>query len=140
MFVEKSPFLPLFNEQGELYGVFLSADLWQELLPKVRPVLEQYLAPKKRVHEEPMLDWEQLKQYWDFHYPVNYEVACEHCGSGTEDWEKDTPRLFRLLVCNLGGYVRFECQHCKSVITKRHFKKHIETTCKPCPEESDSKK
>ncbi len=120
----------LFNERGELYGVFIPAPLWG----RIRSGVEAMLPETKKLQPEipePLEDWENLKGYWDFKYPINFSVACPQCGECTENWEEDDPRRFRLLAANLGGLVRFECLRCRSRITKRHFKNEIQTEC--CP-------
>jgi len=132
MIADKQSFLPLFKENGELHGVFVSAELWDKILPVVTPFLDPLARQKKQQLAEPLNDWEDLKRYWDFKYPINVEVVCSICGAKTEDWEKDEPRSFRLKSANLGGYVRFECCGCGANITKRHFKSHIETKCHAC--------
>ena len=88
-------------------------------------------ARKEQEQPEPIPDWETLKEYWDFSYPVDLDVACEHCGNSTEDWTGDEPRLFRLTSANLAGLVAFKCMKCKAKITKRHFKDKILTECSP---------
>lgn len=134
MLEDEKSFLPLFKENGELYGVFLSADLWDNILPLIRPYLQESLAKPQKEQAEPLEEWELLKSYWDFKYPVTCQISCSICGVSTENWETDEPKLFRLKLANMGGLVRFECCTCKSDITKRHFKSHIETICKACPQ------
>jgi hypothetical protein len=129
MIADSQGFLPLFTEQGELHGVFVSAEMWRQ----IEPALQPFLKPKRKAQSpEPLEDWEQLLSYWDFKYPVNREVTCALCGAHTDNWEEDDPRVFRLKTANLGGYVRFKCCGCGADITKRHFKSHIETKCQAC--------
>lgn len=124
------PITKLFNEQGELLGVFIAAELWSSLEPKLAAHLPSTPPAERALLPEPLSDWSTLLEFWDFPYPVDTDVRCEVCGGSTQDWQADEPRKFRLTACNLGGLVRFECQACKARVTKRHFKDKItvETT------------
>jgi hypothetical protein len=122
----------LYNRSGELEGVFLTPEIWQRIKHQAQPIinnaLERMLPPE---FKEPMEDWNLLLNHWDFKYPVDKDVHCDQCGNHTEDWQKDEPRKFRLRAANLGGLVTYECLQCKSKISKKHFKKHIDTKTVP---------
>ena len=144
------PLQSLYNHDGELVGVLLSPELWDQVKDAILPHLDELPSastcgakrakspgqgparPLQRILPEPMEDWQTLVDYWDFRYPVTAEAHCEHCGAATEDWTKDEPRKFTLKACNLGGLVALECNACEARITKRHFKDHITYDCKPC--------
>jgi hypothetical protein len=123
----------LYNNKGELQSVQLSPELWSKVEHEVLPILQRAF-PEKRVRPEPVNDWCMLKEYWDFQYPVDASVHCDICGCDTHDWEHDDPRKFKLLACNLGGLVRFECEQCHARIMKRHFKTHIAVESRPAEE------
>jgi hypothetical protein len=129
-------FLELFDAEGQPHGVWLGPELWDRVKDHVLPLLREALgtadasaAPVEK--PEPLADWETLLAYWDFAYPPDFDVTCAHCGAGTEDWTKDTPRQFRLRAANLGGLVTFQCQACRALVLKKHFKKHITVECQP---------
>uniref|UniRef100_I2PX86 Uncharacterized protein n=1 Tax=Desulfovibrio sp. U5L TaxID=596152 RepID=I2PX86_9BACT len=133
-----SHFLELFDAKGAPRGVRLSPELWAKVKDRLLPTLQNALyeldpacraEPEER--PEPMAEWETLLNYWDFTYPPDYDVACEHCGQSTGDWTRDEPRKFRLRTANLGGLVTFQCRSCKSLVLKKHFKKHLTVECKP---------
>ncbi|MFP4257718.1 MAG: hypothetical protein ACLFRE_01845 [Desulfovermiculus sp.] len=114
----------LYSGSGDEVGVYIPADVWAEVKSEVLPCLQK--AQKRlqgmKHQAEPIQDWELLVSNWDFRYPVNREVVCGQCGSSTSNWEEDDPRKFRLKAASLGGLVVFECQKCRSRVTKRHFK------------------
>ncbi len=121
-------FTHLYSQSGDFLGVFIAASTWDQ----VRKVLEPVMCNNKGQNAEkpePLCDWNALKEYWDFKYPVNTEVSCQTCSCCTEDWEADAPRKFKLKAANIGGLVRFECMHCHSIIIKRHFKDRIQVQC-----------
>jgi len=115
----------LFDDQGKFLGVFIAAELWNSLEPEVSRLLPSPAPAAPPLLPEPLADWATLRQFWDFPYPVDTDVTCTLCGNSTTDWQQDEPRKFRLVACNLGGLVRFECQGCKARIMKRHFKDKI---------------
>jgi hypothetical protein len=121
-----------YNRSGKLEGVFLTSELWQRIRHQVQPIintgLDQLTPPE---HKEPMADLKLLQDHWDFKYPVDTDVHCDHCGNHTENWQDDVPRKFRLKAANLGGLVTYECLECKSKISKKHFKKHIDSKTIP---------
>ncbi len=125
------PITRLFDEQGKFLGVFIAAELWTKLEPELTAFLPATVPVEKPSMPEPLADWATLLEFWDFKYPVEAGVTCGQCGSSTQDWQQDEPRKFRLVACNLGGLVRFECQACKARITKRHFKDKITFETKP---------
>lgn len=119
-----------YDEKGNLQAVLISAALWE----RVRNYLPEVDDEKKQVPREfpePLNDWEQLKDYWDFQYPVCTDVVCDNCGNATSDWENDTPRKFKLRAANIGGQVGFECTSCGARVLKRHFKDHMAFECRP---------
>lgn len=121
----------LFDENGNLIGVLLGPDKWEQITAQLPELVAAKKKPDSQIIPEPLDDWNTLKQYWDFKYPVDYDVACEVCGEKTDNWEEDDPKKFRLLAANLGGLVRFECIKCSARITKRHFKDHIKVETLP---------
>jgi len=120
----------LFDAQGQPLGALLGPEAWafvrETVLTKYAPADS---APP--VIEEPLQDWRDLLQYWDFQYPVDHDVACGECGNATSAWELDEPRKFLLTAANLGGLVTFRCQVCQAKIIKRHFKDIIKVETKP---------
>ncbi|WP_320171543.1 hypothetical protein [Maridesulfovibrio sp.] len=116
----------LYDKDGNLIGALITAQLWSSIKPRIMDLLPKE-APKEK--PEPIGEWETLKQYWDFAYPVDMDVHCELCGNKTENWETDEPRKFRLMSCNLGGLVTFKCMHCQGRVTKKHFKDEITVEC-----------
>lgn len=127
----------LYDKDGNLLGVVLSAEAWDAVRDQVEKALGLHVAPEV---PEPLADWETLKQYWDFGYPVDTDVACTECGASTADWARDEPRKFRLTAATLGGLVTFRCQCCQAKILKKHFKKHITTEVFPFQTAKDSSK
>ncbi|MFW5730724.1 MAG: hypothetical protein ACOCV7_03660, partial [Desulfonatronovibrionaceae bacterium] len=127
---------PVYNEQGHLLGVYISAQVWLEHQTSLEEVLFSGSTPARSrpVSEpvEPMSDWEQFLSFWDFNYPVEKEVRCEHCGESTPDWTADHPRKFVLKAASLGGLVAFQCASCSYRVSKKHFKDHICYECTPC--------
>jgi hypothetical protein len=136
-------FMELFDAAGKPRGLHMSPELWSMVKDKVFPLMEKALytldpscCPEPEVKPEPRAEWDTLLAYWDFTYPPSYEVSCAHCGQETPDWSKDEPRKFRLRTANLGGLVTFQCQSCKALVLKKHFKKHLTVECKPFIERS----
>ncbi len=121
----------LFDKDGNLIGALLSAEAWTAARATVYATLGLVDQPKVEVRPEPTADWETLKQYWDFPYPVDTDVHCEHCGTTTLDWQADEPRKFRLTSANLAGLVSFLCTQCQAKVVKKHFKDAIRTECTP---------
>lgn len=137
---EKEPHVrDLYDRQGQLIGVFLSAQIWERAESELAPILERVLAEleggetkqEEQAVNEPLADWNLLTKHWDFQYPVDTDVACDVCGNATEDWQADNPRKFYLKAASLGGLVRFQCRQCQAYITKRHFKDSIRVETKP---------
>ena len=120
----------LYSEGGEFLGVFVPPSVWEQIQPLVEDCIKPNVAECKPEKPEPLDDWQLLKDYWDFKYPLNTEVVCENCGSASENWETDNPRKFKLLAANLGGLLRLRCQKCQSIVIKRHFKDKIQVECK----------
>lgn len=119
-------FMPLYDNEGQLQAVMLSAEFWS----RYRHVLEarinsclQEMEP--RIREEPMQEWETFKQYWDFKYPYCADVKCLKCGARSNDWLNDPDKPFLFKSADLGGLAVFVCKSCGSTIRKKHFKDHI---------------
>jgi hypothetical protein len=133
--VSKVHFQPVYDQDKNLLGIFLSPELWvkaQKIISlAIDKALEELDPLSVKLPPEPIKDWEVLAQYWDYQYPLPMDVTCEHCGSSTQDWQKDEPRKFRLRSATLGGLANFECQACRSRIIKKHFKHKVDVTCQP---------
>ncbi|QGY39516.1 hypothetical protein GM415_05070 [Pseudodesulfovibrio cashew] len=130
----------LYDKNGNLIGALLTAEAWAHVREDVLKALGLAEKPEPEPMAEPISDWQTLQEYWDFDYPVDKDVACEHCGNATEDWEADNPRRFFLTSANLAGLVAFKCVKCQSRIIKRHFKDEILTECSPYQDEKDDTK
>lgn len=127
--IPQNEFLPLYSQNGELIAVLVGSALWEKI-EQIVPELS--CKPAEQERPEPISDWELLKDYWDFKYPLDLSVQCNHCGNQTDNWELDDPRKFTLRAASLGGLVNFECMNCKSRIIKRHFKDCFQFECRPC--------
>jgi hypothetical protein len=127
----------LFDQKGNLIGALITAELWTKIKPSLKEYLPNQEPPEK---PEPMADWEMLRDFWDFPYPVDMDVKCDHCGNQTDNWQEDEPRKFKLTVANIGGLVSYKCCKCKSRISKRHFKDEITTETTPYQESKDANK
>ena len=125
----------LFDKDGNPIGALLSAEAWSAVKTDVLAKLGLAEDKPVEVKPEPIADWETLKEYWDFQYPVDTDVACENCGNETDDWSADEPRKFRLMAANLAGLVTFQCQQCRAKVAKKHFKDTITTECTPFQDE-----
>lgn len=138
-----NPYTELYDKQGTLLGVHLSPEAWdvarEAVLAHFGPGGDTAQAAEEPVASEPLSEWETLKQYWDFPYPVDMDVACSECGQSTEDWSADDPRKFRLTAANLAGLVSFTCLGCRSKIIKRHFKDRIKVEVHPFREKDQKK-
>ena len=121
----------LFDKDGNLIGALLSAEAWGAVKNDVLAKLGLAETAREPEKAEPLKDWETLQEYWDFPYPVDTDVHCDHCGNTTADWAADEPRLFRLTAANLAGLVAFRCLQCQSKVVKKHFKDTIKTECTP---------
>jgi len=130
----------LFDKDGNLIGCLLSAEAWNHIKNDVSDKLGIQLSEPEPTIFEPISEWETLKEYWDFDYPVDMDVHCSECGNTTEDWSVDEPRRFYLTSANLAGLVSFNCVQCKSKILKKHFKDEIVTECTPYQENKDLNK
>ncbi|WP_035104625.1 hypothetical protein [Desulfohalovibrio reitneri] len=136
----QAPALFLFDDSENFQGVFISPELWEKIEPHVRPHLPSRQADQPEPEPtERLQDWDMLTQYWDFNYPVNYEVECGHCGESTSNWREDEPRKFLMTSAGLGGQVTFHCRACKSRIIKKHFKDKITSETQPHKETKDPK-
>ncbi len=122
----------LYNASNELQGVLLPASLWQKVessvLSEIIDTSDTSKAKDIRNHcvqSEPVRDWEQFLQLWDYRYPQENSVVCKNCGASTEDWTADEPRKFILKAANIGGLVAFHCCSCECRVFKRHFKDNV---------------
>jgi len=120
----------LVDAKGQPQGVFLEEEFWQHVCKHVLQTLGK-LFPEETQIIEPLSDLELLEKYWDFRYDLPTDVTCETCGASTSDWKSDDPRKFMLRAANMGGLLVLECVHCKSRITKRHFKDKVTVACTP---------
>ena len=130
----------LYDKDGNLIGALLSAEAWSHVRGTVLSSLDLEEKPAQPEIKEPTSDWETLKEYWDFDYPVDMDVACENCGNSTEDWSADEPRKFHLTSANLAGLVSFKCSGCQAKVLKKHFKDEIVTECTPYRPDKDLNK
>ena len=122
----------LYDADGSLIGVLLSPEAWKAAEPALRG--EFALQEADPEPKEQLKDWETLKSFWDFPYPVDTDVTCEACGGATRDFQADDPRKFLLTAASLSGLVSFYCRGCKAKIIKRHFKDKIVSETKPFQE------
>lgn len=119
-------FLPLYDKNGTLYSVMLSAELWSKYRFKLQPIIRGMLEEMEPVEKpEPLEEWEDFKKYWDFKYPYEATVRCGNCGAASEDWLNDPQKPFRLKSAQLGGLAVFECKGCGATVRKKHFKDHV---------------
>lgn len=130
----------LFDKDGNLIGALLSAEAWTSTKKQVCAtlgIIDDSVEPEK---PEPLADWETLKEYWDYPYPVDTDVQCETCGNKTEDWAADEPRIFRLSSANLAGLVSFKCMNCQTKVVKKHFNNEIKVEWTPFHDSKDKSK
>lgn len=132
------PYMELFDDQGVSQGLWISPELWERVADDVQPILAQASGheactahPAEPAVAEPMADWNTLKEYWDFSYPLESSVTCGHCGAQSEDWQADEPRKFLLKSATFGGLVSFQCVACKARVVKRHFKDEVKIETVP---------
>ena len=114
--------LYLYDANGTLRGVQLAPALWERAKAHV---LTDGLSQPAAETPEPLEDWEEFKQYWDFKYPFCANVECLNCGARCDDWEHEPTRRFRLQTANLGGLLVFRCTACGASVRKKHFKDHM---------------
>lgn len=123
-------FQELYDAKGQCLGALLGPEAWalvrEQILARFAPE-----AAEPADVSEPIQDWNDLVQFWDFKYPVDVDVACPLCGNSTADWQHDEPRKFHLTAANLGGLVTFRCLGCQAKVMKRHFKDCIKVEAKP---------
>jgi hypothetical protein len=140
IYMSQEHIIEIFDREGNSLGALIDAEAW----PAIKPVLARefgiFSDTKAKTKPEPVADWENLLQYWDFPYPPDYDVRCEHCGQNTEDWSKDEPRQFRLHAASLSGLVTFICQKCQARIIKKHFKDEIVSETQPFQDTKDPQK
>lgn len=119
-------FLPLYDKDGNMYAVMLSADLWTRNRHKLEPIIRNLLNEIEPVEKpEPLHEWEEFKTYWDFKYPVCADVECGNCKAKTDDWLADPTKPFTLKSAQLGGLAVFRCNRCGATVRKKHFKDHM---------------
>ncbi len=133
MSIQFDSFQELYDAEGQPLGAFLGPEAWALVREAVLARYAQPAPPPEA--SEPLQDWRDLVQFWDFKYPVDHDVACEVCGNSTSAWELDEPRKFVLTAANLGGLVAFRCLGCGAKILKRHFKDSIKVETRPFIEE-----
>ena len=127
-------FQEIYDQTGQPLGAILGPEAWALVR---EAVLAHYAPPKAVTAGEPLQDWLDLVEYWDFKYPVDRDVACPICNNASDDWQHDEPRKFVLTAANMGGLVAFRCLGCQAKIIKRHFKDEIVVEVKPfTPERS----
>lgn len=118
--------LSLFDQNGKLHAVQLSAELWTRYSHRLEPMLETLLEEMEPTERpEPLHEWDAFKTYWDFKYPYSAEVECLNCGAKTHDWLADPTKPFRLKSAQLGGLAVFACKACGATVRKKHFKDHM---------------
>ena len=110
------------DAQDNICGVQLSASLWELARPGVEKALAHLLPPEESA--EPLDDFRQFLEYWDFKYPYDPAVRCPHCGAETSDWRTDPEHPFHLTTANLGGLLVFRCVRCRTTIRQKHFRDH----------------
>ena len=121
----------LFDAQGQPLGALLGPDAWALVRETVLAHFAPESAPAAPEIAEPIQDWLTLVQFWDFKYPVDFDVACSLCGNSTLNWEHDEPRKFHLTAANMGGLVSLRCLACQARIIKRHFYDTIKVEALP---------
>ncbi len=128
----KEPILYLVTRDGECNGVQLSLDLWEKVEDYVKSVALKYQesANDPFLKEQPLTALAELKEYWDFTYPYEPTVHCEHCGAATQDWENDASHPFHLRNANIGGLLVFSCR-CGATVRKKHFHRKSVIECTP---------
>jgi hypothetical protein len=129
MLDESRPIQSLYGDNGEFLGLFIGPEMWDRVEKEVAPILQRELdrleGEKEPELKEPLDDWENLKQFWGFNYPVDYDVHCDVCGTSTDNWQEDAPRKFQLKAASLSGLVTYLCRNCGARVIKKHFKDHI---------------
>ncbi|SHN71384.1 hypothetical protein [Desulfovibrio litoralis] len=114
------------DDNGNLAYVKIDSNLWAIIKNSVTPCIEKALnvlyPPEK---PEPLEDWKEFLECWDFKYPEEAKVLCKNCGLATEDWLSDPKKPFRLKSASISGLVVFECSKCKATVRKKHFKDKI---------------
>ena len=119
-------FLQLYDPKGNLYCVMLSAELWGKYSHKLEPAIRRILDElEPTIKPEPIHEWDELKQYWDFKYPYCSDVSCGNCGNSTKDWTADPNKPFIFSGANIGGLAVFVCRQCGAIVRKKHFKDHM---------------
>jgi len=121
----------IFDAQGNSLGALLGPESWRIVREAVLSRLAPNMSAPEAALPEPLQDWAELVQFWDFKYPVDMDVTCPQCGNETKDWQLDAPRKFLLTAANLGGLVTFKCLDCRAKVLKRHFKDTIRVEVKP---------
>ena len=114
--------LYLSDDRGRQLGVYIPLAIWQRLQPVCQHLLEP--APSQK-QPEPLANFAEFMQCWDFRYPYDPAVCCPHCGASTSDWRNDPARPFTLANANFGGLLVFHCRHCGATIRHKYFKDHV---------------
>ena len=121
--------LKLYDKDGNLLTVMLSAELWRKggtrLADYLASLLDEQPAQAATSKETALAWWEEFKSYWDFKYPYEASVECRGCGARVDDWVNDPGNLFVLKSAQVGGLAVFTCSTCGGTVRKKHFKDHI---------------
>ena len=123
-------FKKILDQNGNTAYVQIDAELWQMIEKKVSLHIEKALLlmyPQEK--PEPLDEWKEFQDCWDFKYPYEASVNCQNCGNSSEDWQQDAEKNFRLKSASLSGLVIFKCCKCNADVRKKHFKDHICYEC-----------
>lgn len=118
-------FIRLYDKNGNLHSVQLSAELWQKAGKPLHELLESLFTEAPTEATEPMGEWEKFQEYWDFEYPICADVECKACGIKVDNWLTAPEHPFILKSAQLGGLVVFICKGCGAIVRKKHFKDHM---------------
>lgn len=121
----------LVTRDGNCQAVQLSMTLW-DLVEK------HVLAAAKRLdgdidpfsRPQPLNHLADLKTYWDFTYPYEPHVHCDHCQASSDNWEEDLAHPFHLTNANIAGLLVFRCR-CGATVRKKHFHRKVVFECSP---------
>lgn len=114
----------LYDAEGNLVGVQLSADLWRKVEPFIK-------MPENGKQSDDLNAFEDFLRFWDFRYEYEPSVECPLCSSSTPDWRTDNDHPFRLKNANIGGLLVFHCENCGATIRQKYFKDHMAVEASP---------